>query len=105
MIGQPPRSTLFPSTPFFRSLSFEVSPADSNRLYATYVRGGDLFVRKLNPAATEVLFTAVAGGFGTDLITRIQVDGAGRTYIAGSTNSVDFPETDAVRDGDTYDAF
>ena len=49
--------------------------------------------------ASGVLFAAVAGGFGTETVARIRVDAGGRIYVAGSTNSLDFPSS-PVPDGD-----
>ena len=54
--------------------------------------------------ASGVLFAAVAGGFGTETVARIRVDAGGRIYVAGSTDSLDFPSS-PVPDGDLVDAF
>lgn len=50
-------------------------------------------VLKLNPQATQYLYTRVLGGSVNDYANAIAVDGAGNAYIAGVTNSPDFPVT------------
>jgi hypothetical protein len=85
--------------------SFEIAPRDDSVIYATYRRSNDLLVRKLDASASQELFKATAGGFGAETVARIQVDRAGRIYVAGSTNSIDFPAGSPIPEGDTYDAF
>src|SRR2546422_9572999 len=90
MIRRPPRSTLFPYTTLFRSIAvagrfkllgptaypFEVGPyqpryalvIDPTLVYATYL-----------------------GGTQEDGAQGIAVDAAGHAYVAGSTQSSDFP--------------
>jgi uncharacterized protein (TIGR03437 family) len=52
----------------------------------------DVFVTKLNPTGTSVIFTAVfGGGLGDDEAKGIVVDSTGAVYIAGATDSDDFP--------------
>jgi uncharacterized protein (TIGR03437 family) len=52
----------------------------------------DVFVSKLNPAGTATVFTSVLGGTtGDDEGQAITVDVSGNVYVAGQTNSDDFP--------------
>ncbi|HEX8098143.1 MAG TPA: SBBP repeat-containing protein, partial [Pyrinomonadaceae bacterium] len=51
----------------------------------------DAFVTKLNPAGNALVYSAILGGNDTDAIRDLVVDSAGNAYVAGETNSVDFP--------------
>ncbi len=53
----------------------------------------DAFVAKLNPAGTALLYATYFGGSGADAVRGIALDAAGNAYIAGTTNSQDFPAT------------
>jgi uncharacterized protein (TIGR03437 family) len=52
-----------------------------------------VLVVKLNPQATQYLYTRFVGGSISDGASAIAVDSAGNAYVAGSTNSPDFPVT------------
>ncbi len=60
------------------------SPARSSR---------EAFIVKLNPAATQVLYTLYLGGSGNDSGRAIAVDSSGNAYVAGVTSSTNFPVT------------
>ncbi|MBX2999162.1 MAG: SBBP repeat-containing protein [Caldilineaceae bacterium] len=71
---------------------------------------GDLFVVKLNPAGTSLVYSTFLGGSSHDYVHAIAVDGSGATYVTGSASSGDFPTTpdafDTTRNDDGYlDAF
>lgn len=53
----------------------------------------DVFVAKFNPSATQVLYLNYFGGAGVDAARAIAVDSSGNAYVAGTTNSADFPTT------------
>ncbi len=56
--------------------------------------GRDLFVAKLNPAGSEVLFSTFLGGSRDETgRPEIAVDSRGDVYVVGSTQSTDFPTT------------
>jgi hypothetical protein len=55
--------------------------------------GGDVFVLKLNPTGTAVLYATYIGGAGDDYGYTIAVDSAGNAYVGGETISNDFPTT------------
>ena len=57
--------------------------------------GNDVFVAKLNPAGTALVYCTYLGGSGDDRAYGIAVDAAGSAYVAGSTASKNFP----VRNG------
>ena len=52
-----------------------------------------VLVVKLNPQATQYLYARYVGGSVNDYGNAIAVDSAGDAYVAGYTNSPDFPVT------------
>ena len=67
----------------------------------------DAFVAALNPYGSSILNATFLGGTGTDSAYGIALDGSGNLFIAGSTNSIDFPEQAAIQpsykgDGDAF---
>ena len=52
---------------------------------------GDVFVAKLNPAGSSLLYATYLGGSGIDTASAIAIDAAGNAYVVGSTFSTDFP--------------
>jgi hypothetical protein len=67
--------------------------------------GVDVFVAKLNPAGNALVYSTYLGGTtpspgqgnNVDNANGIAVDSAGNAYIAGGTNSTDFPTTAGAR--------
>jgi hypothetical protein len=51
----------------------------------------DAFVAILNAYGSSILNATYLGGSGSDIGYGIALDGSGNIYIAGSTNSIDFP--------------
>ncbi|HYM11191.1 MAG TPA: SBBP repeat-containing protein [Bryobacterales bacterium] len=51
----------------------------------------DAFVTKLNAAGSALVYSTFLGGQATDVGVAIALDAYGNAYIAGTTNSVDFP--------------
>ncbi len=62
---------------------------------AVYAEGGyglgDAFAMKLDATGSNLLYSTYVGGLGRDVPGGIAVDAAGRAYIAGETDSPDFP--------------
>jgi hypothetical protein len=56
----------------------------------------DVFVAKLNPQGTALIYSTYIGGSSTDAGTAIAVDTNGNAYIAGNTQSADYPVTTGV---------
>ena len=52
-----------------------------------------VLVVKLNPQASQYLYVRYVGGSISDYGNAIAVDSAGDAYVAGYTNSPDFPDT------------
>ena len=55
--------------------------------------GSDAFVTKLNAAGTALVYSTYLGGSYYDFPVSIAVDAAGEVYVAGQTESDDFPVT------------
>ena len=53
----------------------------------------DVFVTKLDPTGSALLYSTYLGGTGNDIGFGIAVDGAGNAYVTGFTNSSNFPTT------------
>jgi hypothetical protein len=53
--------------------------------------GFDAFVTKFSPDGTTALYTTYLGGAGLDVGNAITVDASGCAYVAGYTNSTNFP--------------
>jgi hypothetical protein len=51
------------------------------------------FVAKLSPSGSELVFSTYLGGHGFDQISALALDHDNAVYVAGSTNSLDFPIT------------
>lgn len=58
--------------------------------------GVDGFVAKLNFGGAALLFSTQFGGAGTDSIQSMAVDGRGRIWVAGVTDSTNLPVTSGV---------
>ena len=65
----------------------------------------DVFVAKLNEAGTGLVFSTVIGGAGIEFRNSIAVDALGRAYVAGQTQSPDFPVTPGSLDTNPKGAF
>ena len=67
----------------------------------------DAFAVKLNAIGNLMVYSTYLGGSGYDAATAIAVDAAGNAYIAGDTQSTDFPRLNPVQSvfGGATDAF
>jgi hypothetical protein len=68
----------------------------------------DLVVTKLNPSLSNLLYCSFFGGSKFDQGMDIVVDSAGNAYVAGGTNSTNFPITSGTfqtTNGGNFDAF
>ncbi len=65
----------------------------------------DVFVVKLSPDGKTALFSTLLGGACYDRPTSIALDPAGRIYVAGETDSDDFPVVSAVEPAPVNDQY
>jgi uncharacterized protein (TIGR03437 family) len=57
------------------------------------IQPNDVFVMKLNPTGSALVYSTFLGGAGDDVSTGIALDPDGNVYLCGTTNSADFPTT------------
>jgi Beta-propeller repeat len=83
-------------------------PTTAGVYQPNYVGGWDVFVTKLNPNGTSVVYSTYLGGSGDDNGYGIAIDGSGNAYVSGETSSANFPTTvgayDTTKNSNT-DAF
>ncbi len=65
-------------------------------LQTTNAGGGDVFVSKLNPSGTALVYSTYLGGSGADQATSLVLNSSGNVYVAGNTSSSNFPTTSAA---------
>jgi hypothetical protein len=63
----------------------------ANPFQSSLTGQGDAFVTALNPTASAFVYSTYLGGSASTSGSGIAVDGTGEAYVAGSTNSPDFP--------------
>jgi hypothetical protein len=85
-------------------------PTTSGAFQRTIKGSDEIFVAKLNPSGSALIYSTFIGGRGSDQGARIKVDSAGNVLLTGSTSSSDFPVTTGSFQtlkglGDTEDAF
>ncbi len=61
--------------------------------------GNDVFVTKLNPTGTAIVYSTYLGGSNSDIGNGIAVDSAGDAYVTGSTTSANFPMKSPLQSG------
>lgn len=68
---------------------------------------GDGFVAKFNSSASGLVYATCLGGSSSEVAYGIAVDGSGNAWVAGATNSSDFPVSSAIQSalGGGIDAF
>jgi uncharacterized repeat protein (TIGR01451 family) len=58
---------------------------------STFPVGGDAFVTKFNATGSALIYSTYLGGSGIEIDSDIAVDSLGNAYVAGGTESMDFP--------------
>jgi hypothetical protein len=57
----------------------------------------DAFLTKINASGSALAYSTFLGGSGTDVAGSVAVDGLGNAYMAGATESTDFPTLNALQ--------
>lgn len=84
-----------------------------NAFQAASGGSSDAFLLKVNAAGSALDYSTYLGGSGSDQATGVAVDSSGSAYVAGTTNSPNFPTKDQISgscvgtcgNGTTYDVF
>ncbi len=79
------------------STGFPTLNAAKGDLSGDDLLGFDAFVSKLNPRGSELVYSTFLGGTGMDIGHDIAVDSNGNAYVAGKTDSTDFPTIGAFQ--------
>ena len=77
--------------------SMALDPSSPQTLYVGAVPNSDGFFAKLSADGASLQYSTYLGGSGTDASTAIGVDAAGNSFLAGTTDSTDFPLQAAFR--------
>ncbi len=75
-------------------------PTTAGAFQTTFKGGtftGDVFVAKLNPQGSALVFSTYLGGSGDDSSGSLGLDTAGNILLAGSTESTDFPTASPIQ--------
>jgi hypothetical protein len=83
-------------------------PTSTGAFSTTYSNNLDVFVGKLNPEGSGLVYATFLGGSGEDVSWSIAVDDDGAAYVGGYTASADFPATAGAYDtsyNGNYDAY
>ena len=67
-----------------------------NAIQPTPAGATDAFVAKLNASGSALVFSTYLGGSADDAAIGIGLDGSGNIYVAGATDSTDFPQKNAM---------
>ncbi|HTR38267.1 MAG TPA: SBBP repeat-containing protein [Bryobacteraceae bacterium] len=68
-------------------------PTTSDAFQSVFGGGDDVFISKLNPIGSALLYSSYLGGADHDEGYGIAIDASGNVYMAGTTSSSDFPIT------------
>src|SRR4030067_1099367 len=76
-------------------------------IQASKAGGRDAFVAKINASGSALLYSTYLGGSGYDVGWGITADSSGNAYIAGETESTNFPTASPIQASNAggYDAF
>lgn len=78
-------------------------PTTSGAFDTSWNGSNDVFVTKLNPSGTALVYSTYLGGGDSDEGTGIAIDGSGNAYITGDTRSTDFPTNSSAFDTSYHD--
>ncbi len=66
-------------------------------IQGTIAGSNEVFVTKIDPTGSAIVYSSYLGGSGYDLGNNIAVDSAGNVYLAGYTKSTDFPVVSPIQ--------
>ncbi len=72
-------------------------PVAGNAFQTTNHGQADAFVSKLSPGATQLVYSTLLGGSSSDQANAIALDSSGDAFVAGFTQSSNFPLHDALQ--------
>jgi hypothetical protein len=81
------------------SSKFYATPGAFQTNFAGGSITGDAFIAKFDNQASNLIYCTYLGGSGDDIAYAITVDAAGHAYVAGTTDSANFPVTNAIPGG------
>jgi photosystem II stability/assembly factor-like uncharacterized protein len=86
---------------------FAIDPLDASRVYGAGSVGWDSFVSRISADGSHLEYSTFIGGSSSEWGTDISVDSSGAAYVAGITQSTDFPILNAFQPnaGGLMDAF
>ena len=73
-------------------------PNTTGAFNTSYNKDGDVFISKLNPSGSSLLYSTFIGGNIKDEGNDIAVDSIGNAFVTGYTSSYDFPVTPNAND-------
>ena len=73
-------------------------PFTAGSLDTSLSGGNDVFIAKMNPAGTGLVYCTFLGGSSFESAKGITVNSAGEAFVTGSTQSTDFPTTPGAFD-------
>src|SRR5207253_2673725 len=82
--------------PYCPAAGFGAIPTTADAFQPTPIQKGkviDAFVEKLDPSGSSLAYGSYLAGHGFDFGFAIAVDPRGAAYVAGATDSPDFPTT------------
>jgi photosystem II stability/assembly factor-like uncharacterized protein len=76
---------------------FAIDPLDPSRVYGGGSVGWDSFVSRISASGSQLEYSTFIGGGSSEWGTDISVDASGAAYVAGITQSTDFPVLNAFQ--------
>ncbi|HET6975947.1 MAG TPA: SBBP repeat-containing protein [Pyrinomonadaceae bacterium] len=89
--------TLTYSTLLGTDTARSVAADAAGNAYITGQIDSNVYVLKLNPSGTALIYSALIGGAGNEEGSAIALDAGGNAYVTGSTSSTDFPTVNAIQ--------
>lgn len=89
--------TLTYSTLLGTTKANSIAVDDAGNAYITGQIDSDVYVLKLNPTGTALIYSALIGGTSDDEGAALALDSGGNVYVTGATLSTDFPMVNAMQ--------